>query len=99
MMNIDAEMKLWEERSNDEFGKLLKSIIEHTNDYFISELGEDGFDTTPIEHYSAMYALDGEKYRLDIAISVYNILYNYDILDNDWVVKKLVNKLMKVAKS
>ena len=99
MMNIDAEMKLWEDRLNDEFGTLLKSIIKHTDDYFVSELGEDGFGTTPIEQYSAVYALDGEKVRLNIATSVYNILYNYDILDNDLTVKNLVNKLMKIAKS
>ena len=41
MYNLEQEMKVWEERSNDEFGTLLKSIIELTNDYFASDINEE----------------------------------------------------------
>ena len=41
-MNIEEEMKIWEERSNDEFGSLLKSVIKLTNEYFSSDIDEDG---------------------------------------------------------
>ena len=35
-MNLDEEMKLWKERANDEFGKVLKKIKKATKDYLYS---------------------------------------------------------------
>lgn len=96
-MNLDEEMKLWEIRDNDEFGKTLRAIRELTNDYFCVEEDEFGMESTPISHYSAIYALDGEKVRKSIAKSVYNILYNYDIIGNDEGVSSLVNELIEIA--
>ena len=95
-LTLDEEMKLWETRDNDEFGKTLRAIRDLTNDYFPVEEDEFGMSSTPISHYSAQYALDGEKVRKSIAKSVHDILYNYDILNNDSAVKSLVNKLMKI---
>ena len=40
-MNVEEEMKIWEERSNDEFGSLLKSVIKLTNGYFTSDIDKD----------------------------------------------------------
>ena len=36
MMNIEDEMLLWETRSNDEFGQVLKKIRKATIDYLPS---------------------------------------------------------------
>ena len=96
-MTLDEEMKLWEIRDNDEFGKTLRAIRELTNDYFCIEKDEFGMESTPISHYSAIYALDGEKVRKSIAKSVYDILYNYDIIGNDEGVSSLVNELKRIA--
>ena len=96
-MTLDEEMKLWEIRDNDEFGKTLRAIRELTNDYFCIESDEFGIESTPISHYSAIYALDGEKVRKSIAKSVYDILYNYDIIGNDEGVSSLVNELKRIA--
>ena len=35
-MNLDEEMKLWEERANDVFGQILKKIAKATKDYLYS---------------------------------------------------------------
>jgi len=96
-MTLDEEMKLWEIRDNDEFGKILKAIRELTNDYFCIERDEFGIESTPISHYCAIYSLDGEKVRKSIAKSIYDILYNYDILGNDEGVENLVNELIEIA--
>ena len=96
-MTLDEEMKLWETRANDEFGKTLKAIRELTNDYFCVEEDEFGIESTPISHYSAIYALDGEKVRKSIARSVYDILYNYDIIGNDEGISSLVKEMLKIA--
>lgn len=96
-MNIDEEMKLWETRDNDEFGKTLRAIRDLTDDYFPMEKDEFGMYSTPISHYSAIYALDGEKVRKNIVKSVKSILYNYDILGNDEGVDSLVKELEEIA--
>lgn len=96
-MTLDEEMKLWEVRDNDEFGKTLRAIRDLTNDYFPMEEDDFGMTSTPISHYSAIYALDGEKVRKSIAKSVHDILYNYDILGNDEGVENLVKELIEIA--
>ena len=37
-MTLDEEMKLWEERANDEFGQILKKIAKATKDYLYSQI-------------------------------------------------------------
>lgn len=95
-MNIEQEMKLWEERSNDKFGQILKSIKKLTNDYFVAEEDEYGIISTPIDDYIAAYAVYGNKKR--IARSIHSILYNYDILENHPEIKNIVNELLKLSK-
>ena len=90
-MNLDEKMKLWEERANDEFGKILQSIKELTKDYFYAEEDEYGNYVTPISNYITAYALDGNrKYTVS---SIKNILENWDILGNDEGIDSLVKDL------
>ena len=94
-MNIDEEMKIWEERSNDEFGKILKAIKELTKDYFYSEEDENGIKFTPISNYIAEYSLDGNR-KVTYA-RIHNILENWDILGNNEGVDSLVKELNEIA--
>ena len=93
-MNLDEEMKLWEERANDEFGQILKKIAKATKDYLYS-WEEMGIEYNVLSEYITGYALDGN--RKYTAKAIYNVLYNYDILNNDSAVKSLVNKLMEIS--
>ena len=93
-MNLDEEMKLWDERANDEFGKVLKKIKKATKDYLYS-WEEMGIEYNILSEYITSYALDGN--RMFAAKHIYNILENYDILGNHHNVKKLVNKMMDLA--
>lgn len=93
-MTFDEEMKLWETRSNDEFGMLLKKIQKATKDYLYS-WKEFGIEYNPLSEYITGYALDGN--REYTAKSIKNILENYDILGNHRNIKILVNKLIKLA--
>lgn len=97
-MNIEQEMKIWEERSNDDFGKLLKSVIKLTNDYFSGDIDEDGlFIKNPIQYYSTMYSVDGNrKYVLN---AIRGILYNYDIIGNDKGVDSLIKQLQELIEN
>jgi hypothetical protein len=54
-----------------------------------------GIEYNALSEYITGYALDGDKKYT--AKSIYNILYNYDILGNHKNVKKLVNEMMKLA--
>ena len=93
-MTLDEEMKLWEERANDEFGQILKKIKLATKDYLYS-WEECGIEYNVLSDFITGYALDGNrKYTTKC---IYNILYNYDILGNHRNVKKLVNEMMKLA--
>ena len=94
-MNIEEDMKIWEERSNDEFGSLLKSVIKLTNEYFTSDIDEDGMTVkNPIQYYSTLYTFDGNrKYVLN---AIRGILYNYDILGNDKEVDSLIKQLNEI---
>lgn len=94
-MNIDQEMKLWEKRSNDEFGTILKQIKEACADYFVAEEDENGILSTPIDDYIAAYAVYGNRKR--ISTSVRGILFNYDILGNHKDIEDLVIKLYKLC--
>lgn len=90
-MALDEEMKIWEERSNDEFGKILHAIKELTKDYFFVEEDEYGNYVTPISDYIVAYSLDGNrKYTASV---IKNILENWDILGNDEGVDNLMKEL------
>ena len=93
-MTLDEEMKLWEERANDEFGKLLKKI-ENTTDEYLYHWEENGIMYNALSEYITSYALDSN--RKYVAKNIYNILYNYDILGNHRNIKKLVNQMVEIA--
>ena len=91
-MTLDEEMKLWEDRSNDEFGKILRAIKEIVKDYFLTEEDEYGLGgTMPLDTFIAEYALDGKRKRT--YINVKNLLMLYDILDNNESVDNLMKEL------
>lgn len=94
-MTLDEEMKIWEERSNDEFGKVLHAIKELTKDYFVAEEDEFGINSTPLDVYIAQYSVFGR--RKSIALNIRNLLENYDILGNDEGVDNLVKELEDLA--
>ena len=93
-MNLDEEMKLWEERANDEFGQILTKIKKATKDYLYSWT-EMGIESNALSEYITSYSLDGN--RKYTAKAIYNVLYTHDILGNHRNVKKLVNEMMKLA--
>ena len=93
-MTLDEEMKLWEERSNDEFGQILTKIKKATKDYLYSWT-EMGIESNALSEYITGYALDGNRKYTTKAI--YNVLYTHDILGNHRNIKKLVNEMMKLA--
>lgn len=94
-MSLDEEMMIWEERSNDEFGKLLKDIKEHVKDYFVVEEDEYGLPSTPLDTYITYYSVYG--HRKSVASNVINLLKNYDILGNDEDVDNLVKELKEIC--
>ena len=94
-MSLDEEMKLWDTRSNDEFGKTLKAIKELVKDYFVVEEDEDGLATMPLDTYIAYYSVYGN--RKSVALNVHDLLENYDILGNDEGVDNLVKELEELA--
>ena len=94
-MNIDEEMKLWEERSNDEFGKVLHAIKKLTKDYFVAEEDEFGIKSMPLDIYIAQYSVFGR--RKSIALNIRDLLENYDILGNDEGVDNLMKELEDLA--
>jgi len=95
-MTIDEEMKLWEERANDEFGKLLKKIEKATDEY-LYHWEENGIMYNALSEYIAGYCLDGD--RKYTAKCIYNILYNYDILGNHRNIKNLIKELLSFVEN
>jgi hypothetical protein len=93
-MALDDEMVLWETRSHDEFGTILKEINEAAADYFYAEPDEFGIINTPISHYKVLYAMDGT--RKAIAHTIYAMLENRDILEDE-TIKALADKMMELA--
>ena len=93
-MTIKEEMKLWEERANDEFGTILKKIQKATKDYLYS-WEEMGIEYNSLSYPITSYSLDGN--RKYIAKQIYLVLYNYDILGNHRNIKKLVKEMLKLA--
>ena len=91
-MTLDEEMKLWEERANDEFGQILTKIKEATKDYLYS-WNEMGIEYNVLSEPITCYALDGN--RIHTATQISNILKELDILDNYRNVKNLIKELFK----
>ena len=94
-MTIKEEMKLWEERANDEFGQVLKKIHKATIDYLPS-WEYMGIEYNMLSEYITGYSLDGD--RKYTASAIHNVLYNYDILSNHKNIKKLVETLFELSK-
>jgi hypothetical protein len=91
------EDELAEQRRNDEFGQVLDEIEQYTIDLFGTEKNEYGIDDSILGWLPSEYALDGN--RKYIAKQVYNILYQYDMIDNmdDPHFMELVNEMMSLA--
>ena len=91
-LTIDEEMKVWEERANDEFGQTLKEINEKAFGEWFNEDDENGTISTPISHYITAYALDGDrKYTARVVLSV---IEEYDMMED---INGLADKLNKLA--
>ena len=97
--DLDEDMKLWEERSKDEFGKVLKEIEKYcidlwgtTKDYEVPEL-----EQSIISKYITTYELDGD--RNYVARRIYRTLENFDMIDNndDQRFMELVNEMLKLG--
>jgi len=93
-MTLDEEMKLWEERANDEFGQILTKIKKATKDYLYS-WNEMGIEYNELSEPITAYALDGNRFYT--ATRVKNILSEIDLLGNHRNIKKLVDELFKLC--
>ena len=80
-MTLEEEMKLWDERANDEVGKLIDFAYKETKDIIYSYTDEFGIEHNPIKSVLAIYELDGNV-KCSI-IELKNILHNYDICNFD----------------
>ena len=96
---LDEDMKLWDERANDEFGQVLYEIEKYaidlfgtTKDYEVPEL-----EQSIISKYITTYALTGDKNY--VARRIYGTLENFDMIDNmdDPHFMELVNEMMELA--
>lgn len=92
-MTLDEEIKLWEERANDEFGLILNKIKEATKDHLYS-WEEFGIEYNSISEYITAYSLDGD--RRWTATHIKAVLENYDIIPNYKNVQKLIDELFKL---
>lgn len=100
-MTLEEEMKLWEERENDEVGKLINFAYNETKDILYSYKDEFGIEHNPINSVLDAYLLDGNaKYSVR---NLKNILHNYDICNFDDVKYsnnvELAKKILKFEKS
>ena len=89
--DLDKEMAIWQERSNSEFGKIIKQLDDIMKEMF-SEEGEYGWEVSPISNIVTEYSLDGNKKVT--AKSIYRVLENYDMLQEPEVnnlVKRMFN--------
>ena len=72
-MTLDEEMKIWEARMNDPFGKTLSAIVN-------TEKTEFGLCSNLLDQCKAAYALDGN--RSFIVKKIKHILTEYDMIDD-----------------
>ena len=100
-MTLEEEMKLWEERENDEVGKLINLAYNETKDIIYSYTDEFVIEHNPIKSVLAMYELDGNT-KCSIR-ELKNILHNYDICNFDNVENsnkvELGKKIVKFEKT
>lgn len=100
-MTLEEEMKLWEERENDEVGKLINFACNETKDILYSYKDEFGIEHNPIKSVLDIYELCGNA-KNSIG-ELKHILRNYDIC-NFADIKysnnvKLAKKILKFEKS
>jgi hypothetical protein len=94
--NLDSDMEMWKTRSKDEFGTIIKKIEKKFINLFGEEDAGYGFKQTPLSNYITAYALDGD--RAYTAKRIYNVLENYDMVNNgDKELDVLVSQMMEMA--
>ena len=94
---LDDEMAMWEQRSNDEFGQVIKQIENYFKEYVGETQSEyEGIKETPITWVVASYGLDGNK--RSVANKIYNTVVDYDLYGNgDSEFDALVDKMTQLA--
>lgn len=93
--SIEKEIKIWKERANDEFGKILTKISELTKDILPTYENEIGIESSPISIPIANYSIVGDRKRT--YSEIYNVLDDYDIIGNYPNVKRLMIKLNSLS--
>lgn len=100
-MTLEEEMKLWEERENDEVGKLINLAYNETKDIVYSHTDDLGIEHNPIKSVLDVYVIDGNA-KCSIR-NLKNILYFYDICNFDDVKYsnnvELAKKIVKFEKT
>ena len=81
-MTLDEEMKLWEVRSNDKFGSLIKKIDEIIDECTLKEDHGSGIKSSYLAHLHALYCLYGNTNKIMAAMINYLENYDYIFMDN-----------------
>ena len=81
-MTLDEEMKLWEVRSNDKFGSLIKKIDGIIDECTLKEDHGSGIKSSYLAHLHAVYCLDGNVNNIMAAMISYLENYDYICMDN-----------------
>lgn len=93
-MTFEQQMQIWENRSKDEFGTILKKIEKASMNYFECDEDEYGIRITPLSYPITGYSLDGNrKYTANVITTT---LDDWDILE-DMKVKSLVKRMNEIA--
>ena len=96
-MTLEEEMKLWEERENDEVGKLINFAYNETKDILYSYKDEFGIEHNPINSVLDVYVIDGNA-KCSIR-NLKNVLFFYDICNfNDIEYSNNVELAKKIVK-
>ena len=100
-MTLEEEMKLWEERENDEVGKLINFAYNEAKDIIYSHTDDLGIEHNPIKSVLDTYVIDGNaKYSIR---NLKNVLFFYDICNFDDVKYsnnvELAKKIVKFEKT
>ena len=96
-MTLEEEMKLWEERENDEVGKLINFAYNEIKDIIYSYIDEFGIEHNSIKSVLDVYAIDGNA-KCSIR-NLKNILYFYDVCNfNDVEHSNNVELAKKIVK-
>lgn len=76
-MTLDEEMQLWETRSNDKFGSLIKSIEKELDGYFLNEETDYGTVSNPVHSILTSYELDGDMESCFNSVCYFLQMYDY----------------------